>query len=258
MTIEYPVGFSQEELRNKPICGVLAVAIAAGVSYQVSLAALKRNMPSHRKRFTGGTYDQQQLAALSQLGVQYQVTLVDGWRFGEMVEAGKFEADTTYLITIRGHIFTYRNGIVCDQSKNMLWSETLTKKKKVLRIVKIIGKGWSQATAKVEPIKEVREVVKVAVDVEALKAFAEAVTAKRAAYFTKQGYKQATALVTLKIGSKYAKLICQDSGSVFCFVELASGDIYKAASYAAPAKHARGNIAKGADDVSPYGANYLR
>lgn len=47
--------------------------------------------------------------------------------------------------------------------------------------------------------------------------------------------------------------------SVFAFIEIASGDVLKAASWNAPAKHARGNIF--ADDplkgTTPYGPEYL-
>ena len=48
--------------------------------------------------------------------------------------------------------------------------------------------------------------------------------------------------------------------SVFCFVERATGDIFKAASTKAPAKHARGSIYtnNGQDAVDTYGARYLR
>lgn len=63
-------------------------------------------------------------------------------------------------------------------------------------------------------------------------------------------------------GRKYAKVVKVEANggrSVFCFVDRTNGDILKAASWAAPAKHARGsvlgeNILAG---VGPYGANYL-
>lgn len=50
----------------------------------------------------------------------------------------------------------------------------------------------------------------------------------------------------LKVGMKYAK-ICkktpsQPGGSAYAFIDLTNGDILKPASWAAPAKHARGNI----------------
>lgn len=65
-------------------------------------------------------------------------------------------------------------------------------------------------------------------------------------------------------GAKNAKIIRSDRGqrSVYCFVDRETGDILKAASWRAPAKHARGNI-KDPDGgwgtaVGPYGAAYLK
>jgi hypothetical protein len=49
--------------------------------------------------------------------------------------------------------------------------------------------------------------------------------------------------------------------SAFCFVDKATGDVLKSASWAAPAKHARGNIYdehNGLSRITPYGVEYLR
>lgn len=67
-------------------------------------------------------------------------------------------------------------------------------------------------------------------------------------------------------GSRYAKLVRKDSadaryGSVHCFVDLTNGDVLKAATFKAPAKHARGNLNDadgGRSAMNQYGANYLR
>ena len=67
--------------------------------------------------------------------------------------------------------------------------------------------------------------------------------------------------VTVEWGRRYAKIIVIDrSRSVHSFVDRTNGDILKAASWAAPAKHARGSVlaADRLSSVSPYGANYLR
>jgi hypothetical protein len=63
--------------------------------------------------------------------------------------------------------------------------------------------------------------------------------------------------LTTNNGQKYVKII-QD-GSAFCFIDKATGDVLKAASWSAPAKHARGNIysEKGLG-VDRYGAHYIR
>jgi RNA processing factor Prp31 len=74
-------------------------------------------------------------------------------------------------------------------------------------------------------------------------------------------------LVLVKFGRKYAKLIKKGSDkkggqqSVYGFVDAHTGDIYKAATWAAPAKHIRGSIFDGDGGMSsctPYGIVYLR
>ena len=49
--------------------------------------------------------------------------------------------------------------------------------------------------------------------------------------------------------------------SAFCFVDKETGDVLKAASWKAPAKHSRGNIFdehNGLGSMGPYGPAYLR
>jgi hypothetical protein len=51
------------------------------------------------------------------------------------------------------------------------------------------------------------------------------------------------------------------SRSIHVFIDKKTGDILKAASYKAPAKHARGNIfdaSWGLQEMTPHGASYLR
>ena len=73
--------------------------------------------------------------------------------------------------------------------------------------------------------------------------------------------------VTIEFGRRYAKLISADvrcgelsAQSVYCFIDLTNGDILKAASWAKPAKHARGNVLRSdrMQSVTAYGANYLK
>ena len=58
-------------------------------------------------------------------------------------------------------------------------------------------------------------------------------------------------MLTVKFGRKYAKLLANNGGSAWGFVDMATGDLLKAAGWSAPAKHARGNIA-----TAEYGRNY--
>lgn len=51
------------------------------------------------------------------------------------------------------------------------------------------------------------------------------------------------------------------TGAAYAFIDRTNGDVLKAASWAAPAKHARGNLLQpdnGLGCVGPYGIAYLR
>lgn len=72
-------------------------------------------------------------------------------------------------------------------------------------------------------------------------------------------------VITYKEGRRYIKLISSTDGinarRVYCFIDKTNGDILKAATWKAPAKHARGSIYDadhGASSVNHYGANYLK
>ncbi len=68
----------------------------------------------------------------------------------------------------------------------------------------------------------------------------------------------------VSFGRKYAKITSKDSngmsGGVWGFVNMENGDLLKAASWSAPAKHARGNIESAAyfENYVWTGPNYLR
>lgn len=66
-------------------------------------------------------------------------------------------------------------------------------------------------------------------------------------------------------GRKYIRIVRRDSGatggSVHCFIDTTNGNVLKAASWKAPAKHARGNIydvKNGLGLMGPHGPAYLR
>jgi len=53
----------------------------------------------------------------------------------------------------------------------------------------------------------------------------------------------------------------EDRGSCWAFVDLETGDIFKPATWRAPAKHARGNIfdeGRGLTQISAFGPKYLK
>lgn len=91
---------------------------------------------------------------------------------------------------------------------------------------------------------------------EALEDFRATSEGVKRTHFARNGYTFAVPTVVIaKGGRKYAKLISGENdpvsgeprpgGSVHSFVEIATGDIFKPASFRAPAKHARGNIYRG-------------
>jgi hypothetical protein len=81
-------------------------------------------------------------------------------------------------------------------------------------------------------------------------------------HFAQQGYSMTPPTITVMNGMKNVRIVRSEphTRSVYCFVDKATGDIFKAAGWKAPAKHARGNIynqdmLKG---CGVYGAEYLR
>ncbi len=79
-------------------------------------------------------------------------------------------------------------------------------------------------------------------------AYIEALQISIANDYTRRGYTQSPPVISAKIGNRYVKIIesrtfnGHTSSSVQGFIDLTNGDILKAASWKAPAKHARGNV----------------
>ena len=88
-------------------------------------------------------------------------------------------------------------------------------------------------------------------------------------HFMERGYKHSTPYIKARFGRRYAKLVeheIQKSDGearrvrVYCFIDMTNGNILKAATWNAPAKHARGSIMKedfGMSVMTPYGAPYM-
>ena len=95
---------------------------------------------------------------------------------------------------------------------------------------------------------------------ESVVSFVEATKAKSDAYFGIHYTNLDPPTFEIKTGSKFHKIIRTSrsgvSRSVFAFVDKVTGDIFKPASWAAPAKHARGNVLNldnGSSAVTPNG-----
>lgn len=129
MSIRYPAGYAP---RKEPHCGVLAVAIAAGVSFEDAWGTIKAQA-SYGASWRGRTYDADRSRALKALGASYVERFhvparmirgtchaVAGGRYVERCTVATFarrhaKPGVTYLLTVGGHCVTLRDGIVADQ-----------------------------------------------------------------------------------------------------------------------------------------------
>lgn len=78
-----------------------------------------------------------------------------------------------------------------------------------------------------------------------------------------EAYKANSVIPKLSVepGSRFLKIVKGDGScrSAYGFIEIATGDVYKAASWKVPAKHVRGNVKNHANTCAgPYGIVYLR
>lgn len=145
MEFEYPEGFFANYHSEKPICGVLATAIAACVTYDVAHATCKQAMHDvfpHRQRFGGVTYEPQIDLALKRLGVQYEKTVFNSNRPKLIDLVNELEADVLYQVVTPKHIQCIKNGFLIDQGRLLRVELCPQAKKRVRYIRKIIGKGW--------------------------------------------------------------------------------------------------------------------
>jgi len=97
-----------------------------------------------------------------------------------------------------------------------------------------------------------------------LDAFCAKLNAMLVAYYAKTYKVVGAPTITAQTGTKYAKLVSKNAGdtygSVYAFVDLATGNLLKAASWKAPAKGVRGNLFN-PDPLAgctPYGMVYFK
>ncbi len=141
--LDYPTGFDKETMSNKPICGVLAMAIVCEVSYDVAHAACKKalfELFPYRKRFGGATNLRINDIVMSRLAVKFERHNVKGMlRLHDWVRRYT-KPGVTYLVRTPGHIMTVRNHAVIDQHKHNNF--LLCQNRKVTHWYEIKGKGW--------------------------------------------------------------------------------------------------------------------
>jgi hypothetical protein len=99
-------------------CGVVAVAACAGVPYATAWDRLKC-ITARRTRgrtWTGGTFYHERTVALAELGVDYTVHHLGRGMLFRTWARTQAKPGVTYMVTITGHVVTYRDGVFMDQS----------------------------------------------------------------------------------------------------------------------------------------------
>lgn len=129
----YPVDW-QEELARKPICGVLAVAVVANITFAEATDLVKKHMLPHQKRHGGKTYAEQRYGALNDCGVKYMPLNV---KRQTLLRFLRENPEGTYMIEVTGHVVVYKDGLVIDQSQIANVEEHWAKRKFIIEVFEI-------------------------------------------------------------------------------------------------------------------------
>jgi len=128
----YPDGYAAPQ--REPHCGVLSVAICAGVSFERAWAACAANLRKRRGPWRGETYAFERREALQDLGVAFDertyvpssllrrctADYAERKGLAERCNLASFakrhaKPGRTYMVQVRGHVVTLRDGIAIDQ-----------------------------------------------------------------------------------------------------------------------------------------------
>lgn len=97
-------------------------------------------------------------------------------------------------------------------------------------------------------------------DNQALQSWLAGAQEKINVYFAEHFKNLTPGKLSITAGPRYFRIVNSNSGC-FAFIDRLNGDVLKAASWKAPAKHARGNIfdaSNGLEFVDHHGPKYLR
>jgi len=135
-----------EDSRRGPNCGVTALAVSAGVSFQKAWQTFQAVNPrTYGSRWKGGTYTRDQARALERLKVAYDNMQLPRMNLKNFVDTYA-APDTVYMVTTTTHVQTVLNGQVIDQSGKKPIDE-FWGRKKFVRKVRIIKEPFKHADA---------------------------------------------------------------------------------------------------------------
>jgi hypothetical protein len=112
---------------DRSYCSVIALATGAQIPHKKAYHVMRQYGRKHKQ----GAWTHESLAAFQSLGFETKLVTSDYPEVKTVITAERhLPKDKTFLITIRGHIFTMRNGVIED------WSEG--RKHKIKKIFEII------------------------------------------------------------------------------------------------------------------------
>jgi hypothetical protein len=124
--------------RPGPNCGVTALAVSAGISFEKAWQTFRAVNPRvYNKRWKGGTYTSDQTKALERLQIAFYNLPVEKTNLKNFVR-DYTQRDTVYMVTTGRHVQTVLNGHVIDQQGKKHIAEYWGRKKFVqnVRVIK--------------------------------------------------------------------------------------------------------------------------
>jgi hypothetical protein len=129
--------FVRNDLRRGPNCGVTAVAVVAGITFNEAFYLL-RKIGGRTRRWKGSTTVDQRAVALEQLGVQTKAwRLRDKMRLETWIRV-RAEPGKTYMVRTTGHVQVVRDGWVMDQSGLWRYGAFGLRKKLVSHVTEVL------------------------------------------------------------------------------------------------------------------------
>ena len=132
------------DARRGPNCGVTALAVSTGVSFNKAWQTFQAVNPRvYGRRWKGGTYTHDQAKALERLKVAFHNLPCERVSLKKFVEYYT-KPDTVYMVTTTRHVQTILNGEVIDQKGkkkiNEYWG-----RKKFVKEAKVIQEPFKHA-----------------------------------------------------------------------------------------------------------------
>lgn len=132
------------KIRKRPVCGVMATAIAAGITFTEAFNYYKNLYSKKNRRFKGPLYDYEYITAMKHFGVRVEElneeikNLFIDYPISKFIaHIGLLDPDNVYLVITKNHVQLVYNGLVTDQggtTPTKLYCHRLRKVKRILKL----------------------------------------------------------------------------------------------------------------------------